>query len=578
MASTTAFFTGLSGLNANARQLDVIGNNISNVNTTAFKSSRMLFANQFSRTLSAGSPPGTNTGGSNPSQVGLGVTIAGTQRNFSPGSVSSTGDPRDLAIDGAGFFIVNRAGTQMYTRAGSFRQNNANDLVSIGGDQVQGFGVDANFNVIPGVLGNINIPVGTMTLAQATRNVQLGGNLNSGGDVPTHGSLTSFAAMHALPTASPAPASGDMLETTTRLVDIENSASPGNPLMSAGETIKLTGAKKGSQDIADATFTVTNTSTVQDYMDFVNNTLNINTTTGPNPDGASPGAVLDPVTGVLSIVGNTGTSNSLDVKTANVALIASGGASSNPFALTTAKTADGESVMTSFVAYDSLGTPLTINLRMTLESKQGGTGTTWRYFAESPDNKGANAIAGTGTLTFDSSGRISGIPTVGLSIDRTGTGAASPLVLNMSFGGQSSGVTSLADQTSALASLSQDGAPIGTLQGFSVGQDGRITGGFSNGLTRTLGQVAIATFTNAEGLVDVGGNSYRTGSNSGDALIGPALTLGSGKIVGGALELSNVDLSQEFVNLILASTGYSAASRVITTTDTLMQQLLQLGR
>ena len=111
-----------------------------------------------------------------------------------------------------------------------------------------------------------------------------------------------------------------------------------------------------------------------------------------------------------------------------------------------------------------------------------------------------------------------------------------------------------------------------------VGQDGRITGAFSNGLTRTLGQVALATFTNAEGLVDVGGNTYRTGANSGEALIGPALTLGSGKIVGGALELSNVDLSQEFVNLILASTGYSASSRIITTTDQLMQQLLAIGR
>ena len=578
MASTTAFFTGLSGLNANARQLDVIGNNISNVNTTAFKSSRMLFANQFSRTLSAGSPPGTNTGGANPSQIGLGVTIAGTQRNFSPGSVSSTGDPRDLAIDGAGFFIVNRAGAQMYTRAGSFRQNNVNDLVSIGGDRVQGFGVDANFAVVPGVLGNINIPVGTMTLAEATRAVQVGGNLNSGGAVPTHGSQTNFGAFRALPTASPAPAPGDLLETTTRLVDIENAANPGNPLIGSGETIKLTGAKKGSQNIADATFTVTATSTVQDYLTFLNNTLNINTGAGTNPDGLTPGAALNPVTGAISIVGNIGTSNSLDVKTANVALVSAGGTSTNPFTLTTPKSADGESVMTSFVAYDSLGTPLTINLRMTLVSKQGGSGTTWRFFAESPDNKGVNAIAGTGTLDFDSSGRITGNPTVGLSIDRTGTGAASPMVFNMAFAGQSSSVTALADQTSSIAALSGDGAPIGTLQGFSVGQDGRITGSFSNGLTRTLGQVAVATFTNSEGLVDVGGNTFRTGANSGEALIGPALTLGSGKIVGGALELSNVDLSQEFVNLILASTGYSASSRIITTTDQLMQQLLAIGR
>lgn len=578
MASTTAFFTGLTGLTANARNLDVIGNNISNVNTTAFKSSRLMFASQFSRTLSGGSPPGNSSGGTNPSQIGLGVTIAGTQRNFSAGSVSPTGDPRDLAIDGAGFFIVDRAGAQLYTRAGAFRQNNNNDLVTIGGERVQGFGVDANFNVVPGIVGNINIPVGTMTLAEATQTVRVGGNLNSGGSVPTHGSLTTFAALAALPTASPAPGPGNALETNTRLVDIEDPTSAGNPMLGSGVVIKVTGAKKGTQSAPDAMFTVTPTSTVQDYLNFLNNALNINTTTGANPDGSTPGAALNTTTGVLSLVGNTGTVNSLDVKTANIAVIGSSGASSNPFVLTTANQADGESVLTSFVAYDSLGTPLTINLRMTLESKQGGSGTTWRFYAESPDNKGTNAIVGTGTVNFDSAGRIVGNSTVGLSIDRTGTGATSPMVFNMEFAGQSSAVTALASQTSSLAALSQDGAPIGTLGGFSVGQDGTITGSFSNGLSRTLGQVAIATFTNAEGLIDVGGNVFATGPNSGEPLIGPPLTLGSGKIVGGALELSNVDLSQEFVNLILASTGYSAASRIITTTDQLMQQLLALGR
>jgi flagellar hook protein FlgE len=148
----------------------------------------------------------------------------------------------------------------------------------------------------------------------------------------------------------------------------------------------------------------------------------------------------------------------------------------------------------------------------------------------------------------------------------------------MDFSGQSAQVTSLSDQSSSIAALAQDGAPIGTLQGFSVGQDGTITGSFSNGLTRTLGQVAIASFTNPEGLVDAGGSLYATGSNSGEALVGAPLALGTGKVVGGALELSNTDLSQEFVNLILASTGYSAASRVITTTDQLMQQLLAIGR
>ena len=121
MASTTAMFSALSGLNANARRLDVIGNNISNVNTTAFKSNRMLFATQFSRNISLGSVPSAESGGSNPAQIGLGVTIAGTQRDFSNGSLAATGDARDLAIEGDGFFVVQRGSQQFYTRAGTFR-------------------------------------------------------------------------------------------------------------------------------------------------------------------------------------------------------------------------------------------------------------------------------------------------------------------------------------------------------------------------------------------------------------------------------------------------------------------------
>lgn len=578
MASTTAFFTGLTGLSANARNLDVIGNNISNVNTTAFKTSRMLFATQFNRTFSAGTAPGDSTGGTNPTQIGLGTTIAGTQRNFATGSVSPTGDPRDLAIDGSGFFIVNQGGSNVYTRAGSFRQNTANDLVTISGERVQGFGIDQDFNVVDGVLTNINIPVGQLTLAEATENVRLSGNLNAGGNVPTRGSLTTFAAIAALPAAAPPPGPGNTLALNTRLIDIQDPAAAGSPLFAAGQTVRVSGARKGTQNVPNAELTVAAATTVQDYLTFLNQALNLDVSQGPNPDGRTPGATLNPVTGVITIVGNVGTANSLDIETADINLIQPSGTIRNPFAATTTSTADGESVLTSFIAYDSLGTAVTVNLRMVLESKQGGFGTTWRYFAESPDNQGVTDVLATGTVNFDASGRLTSSPNIELSIDRTGTGAQTPFNFNLNFGGSSSAVTALANNRSSLAALSQDGAPIGTLNAYAVGQDGIITGGFSNGLTRTLGQVAIATFANPEGLVDAGGNSYITGPNSGAPLVTTPLELGAGKIVGGALELSNVDLSQEFINLILASTGYSASSRVITTTDQLMQQLLAIGR
>src|SRR3954471_4920535 len=178
MPSTTALFTGLSGLTANSRNIDIIGNNIANVNTTAYKSSRLLFSTVFSRNLGLGSAPSTNSGGTNPFQIGLGVKIAGTQRNTTGGAVTATGDSRDLAIDGAGYFVVDHSGSEMYTRAGAFRQNQNNDLVNINGDHLKGFAIDQSFNVVPGRLVDMNIPVGSLTLAQATTHVNFSGNLN----------------------------------------------------------------------------------------------------------------------------------------------------------------------------------------------------------------------------------------------------------------------------------------------------------------------------------------------------------------------------------------------------------------
>jgi flagellar hook protein FlgE len=168
MASTTALYTGLSGLNVNSRNLDVIGNNIANANTTGFKSSRLLFSTQFSRTFSGGTVPGGATGGTNPGQIGLGAIVAGTQRNFDNGGLSTTGDQRDLAIDGAGFFVVRRGTSTAYTRAGAFRQNSENELVTVSGERVQGYAVDSDFNIVRGSLTDLKIPTGALTVAEAT--------------------------------------------------------------------------------------------------------------------------------------------------------------------------------------------------------------------------------------------------------------------------------------------------------------------------------------------------------------------------------------------------------------------------
>lgn len=585
MASTTAMYTGLSGLTANAANLNVIGNNIANVNTTAYKSNRMLFSTAFSRTFSLGSAPSDDSGGTNPGQVGLGVGIAGTQRDFRNGALAPTGQPGDLAIEGEGFFIVDRTQGTAYTRAGAFTLNANNQMVSIDGDQVMGFGVDDQFRVVEGALVPITIPLGSLTVAEATQNVQFSGNLDAGGDLPTQGSSISIMGTDttglSLIAGATVPASpGDLLETGSLLTEIEDPALPGSgtTLFTAGQIIQVAQADQGGKTVPTADFTIAAASTVQDLMDFLTQALGIQTGAGTNPDGDTPGLSLDPVTGVLTITGNTGTINDLTVESSDIRLLsAAGDVIGSPFVTDKLAAADGESVRTTFVAYDSLGNTVAVDLGMVIDNKDA-TGTTWRYYVESADDTDQDLAIATGTLSFDTSGVLTTTDPVQIDIDRAGTGAATPMQIALEFGAEGKAVTALADEQSVLAATFQDGSPIGTLSSYAVGPDGMITGSFTNGITRTVGQVAVATFTNPGGLVDAGSNVFTVGPNSGSPVVTTPGDFGTGKIVGGALELSNVDLSQQFIQMILASTGYTACSRVVRTADELMQQLLVLGR
>ena len=160
--------------------------------------------------------------------------------------------------------------------------------------------------------------------------------------------------------------------------------------------------------------------------------------------------------------------------------------------------------------------------------------------------------------------------------EREDVGAVTPLTVMLGFDGVSG--FSNRQATSALFMDEQNGFPAGTLSSFAIGNDGTVTGTFSNGLTRSLGQVVLATFSNPEGLVVQGNNEYLPGPNSGVARITTPLSQGAGGILSGSIELSNVDLSREFIGLITASTGFSAASRVITTSNELLNQLLALAR
>jgi flagellar hook protein FlgE len=570
MSLASSLFTGLTGLDTNQAWLNVVGNNIANANTTGFKESNVSFSSQFYVTDKASSGPNGNFGGTNPSQEGMGSQVAAITTDFTPGQIQTTGKDTDMAISGGGFFIVNTTSGQQYTRDGTFSLNGSHQLVTSSGAFVQGYAADSNGTIIAGALQNITVPIGQETIAAATKNASLQGNLNSGGVVASGASILTSQPFSTL--AGTAPTGADLL---SNLVD---TAVPPNPLMNVGDVLTLAGTQ-GGRDLPSQSFTVTSTSTVSDLENFINQSLGINTSV-LEPGNPTPGTTLQTAgtTAQLTIIGNTGTQNALTLGSQGLVDTTTNTSPLNIQSGTDGAFTDnpaGESTNTTISAYDSLGTPISINLTAVLESKTLTGGTVWRYYATSPDNMGANGpIVGSGTLTFNSSGALMSTTGTQLQVDRTGTGAQTPLNINLDF----SSMTALSSASSNLVMSTQDGEPIGQLASFSVGNDGKITGQFTNGLTKTVGQVVLANFNNPNGLIAQGGDLYTAGPNSGDALIGPALTNGTGAVESGALEQSNVNLSREFINLIIASTGFNASSKVISTSDQLLTDLLNSQR
>src|SRR5437764_3861481 len=419
-----SMFSGVSGLRSHQTMMDVIGNNIANVNTVGYKSASVVFQDLLSQTIrGAGVPDGAadGAGGTNPAQVGLGVTIAGISNNFTQGASQLTGRSTDLSIQGDGFFVVRNGGQQLFTRAGSLNFDALGRLVTADGSVLQGWAADASGTInANAAVGDLSMPLGQSTAPQVTANVRLGGNLPADAAV------------------------GTSIVTSLTVYDVQ-----GSPI--------------------DTTFT------------FAKTAADTWTVTATMPDQTTQA----PVT-----------------------------------------------VGTTTVNWDATATPPAFNPAPALTLTPTAPTGAW----------GANTIA----------------------IDFGASGDATAL---RQFAGQSS-----------VAALSQDGSALGTLQSFSIGQDGIVTGVFSNGRTRAIGQIALAAFSNASGLEKTGSSLYRASVNSGLPQIGQAGSGGRGTLSGSTLEMSNVDLAQEFTNLIIAQRGFQANSRVITASDELLQDLVNLKR
>lgn len=375
---------------------------------------------------------------------------------------------------------------------------------------------------------------------------------------------------------------GAKIDTNTLLINVVRRDGENYEALFGVGKLSFAG-KKGGRTLDGKTLEITAATTVQELVDFMNDAFGIQIPDSSNGvpndiSGASPGGTIL-ANGRIQFVGNNGVDNALDIGlSAFVFTPASGADATTPdLAFDSTQTAKGQSAVSDFIVYDSLGIPLNVRVTTVMESRDSNS-TTYRWFADSPDNDPVgNAVdiaVGTGTISFDGEGNIIGNGIGTASIERRDVSSVSPLEFNLDF----SRLSGLAATNNTLAASRQDGSSAGVLSSFIIGEDGLIRGVFTNGVTRDLGQIQLARFANPAGLEQRGENLFAAGVNSGLPIEGPPGTQGIGTIIAGATELSNTDIGKNLIELILASSQYRGNTRVITTVQQLLDELLNLRR
>jgi flagellar hook protein FlgE len=357
-------------------------------------------------------------------------------------------------------------------------------------------------------------------------------------------------------------------------------------------------ARKGGRLLAEKEFTIldgtepgaTGPTTVGELLDFIEDATGIQDAADdpghPIPssvnnilndtDALAPRAYVT-TDGKIRVVSNNGVDNGIDIGLSSFRITTpTNDVVSTNLAFSTVQDAAGQSAVADFTAYDSLGVPLEVRVTAVLESVTGSA-TTYRWFADCADNQGdpaADISVGTGLLSFDGEGNLINATNTTVSIGRDDFPSDKPLEFKLDF----SNVSGLAAESSTLAATRQDGSPPGQLSSYIIGEDGIIRGVFTSGVTRDLGQIRLARFANPAGLEQVGDTMFREGINSGRPIVDEPNANGMGKVVGGAKELSNTDIGRSMIDLVLASTQYRANSRVISTAQQLLDELLNLRR
>lgn len=551
----SALYTGISGLNANMDKLSVIGNNIANVNTVGFKGSRVTFGDVLSQTLS---------GGSGTSQIGLGVSMTSIQKMFTQGAFETTSSTLDMAISGNGFFIVKDSvlNSNYYTRAGQFETDKDGYLVNPEGLRVQGYMANSS-----GVLQNTvqDLQLSTNTIPpNATTSATLTANLDS------NSSITGYVFTSGSNEGIQFSVDGGTTWLTANMIT-DGGLSSGNAYDGGSTAAAIKAALEAANGTAD-TYTVDYDGQTGKYT-ITNNTGNTGTLVLDWSSGSSTSASLLGFNAVSSgslAAGASTTSNN------------AGGA----FSLS--KAGDTSNFSTPVTVYDSLGNAHVVTMYFR-KSSLGTTGNNWEWYAvvnSTDTTSGSTEVQAQGTVSFTTAGALnseSATTYPGGGFNFTG-GAAQGQNISFDFGnsiaqgGTGTDGTTQYGTTSGVSMLTQDGYSSGTLQRISVDADGVISGIFSNGRDLTIGQVLIANFASPVGLASAGNNLYQETYDSGQPLVGAAGSSGRGTIQSSTLELSNVDIAQEFVNMITAQRGFQANSKIITTTDEILAELVNLKR
>ncbi|MDP7036159.1 MAG: flagellar hook-basal body complex protein [Planctomycetota bacterium] len=701
--------SAISGLQAQQTKLDSIGDNLANVNTIAFKQTRVQFETLLSQTLTRGQAPQGTLGGIDPKQIGLGTNVAKAQHIFSQGNLKGTGLVTDMAIEGDGFFIFNdENGNEVYSRDGSLSLNPEQKFHNASnGYVIQGTVDTTDFNPLTPNSGNVSditLPIGTLTIAKETTAATFQGNLNGGGDIADEGSVLESEVLQDNITGTPAVSTLNTL--LTNLGKDNGSGSFIDFGLVTGDILTIEG-KKGGVSISSQTFEIgqpppVGGTTLQDLVEFIEGFLAIHkgNTEGDEQHSAmvrdTAGSTLadtldttagDSVTRVGTTVTmvdanidfstenvdvgdfirfNTGDAagtvgrilsvavgsnneitfeheaanslpdtgstwyihepagvrlNSAAGVDANFETDKSGTTASNsvirvssnvgafnaidPTSLTIKKSdgtslfgfnqsiaATGESSYNAFSVFNTLGDPHTVEMRFALIGKSN-SGNTYRFWAESDRNDPGVGVdvdrrlsqsgsgSGSGTISFSTAGQFSAQTNNSLVLSRQSTGADPTIDFSVSF----SDVTGLASDldgngnstnNSSVELSSQDGYAQGTLDDVSIASDGLVQGTFTNGLTKSIARIAMGNFKNNNGLIDIGDNFFKVGVNSGTVSIGEGGEFGRGNIRQGFLEESNVELSEQFTDLIVAQRAFQANSRTISVTNELLRDLVNI--